>query len=74
MAAVVKRQCPGAHRAGALLFHGSTAMLTTAQVAQVGHLAKQHGIGTKVGRDWIFTEQEVQRLTSRPKVGRPAKG
>jgi hypothetical protein len=57
-------------------------MLTTAQVAaclsitprQVGHLAKQHGVGTKVGRDWIFTDQEVRRLTSRPKVGRPAKG
>jgi len=57
-------------------------MLTTSQVAQrlnvtprqVGHLAKQHGIGVKVGRDWIFTEAEVQRLTSRPKVGRPAKG
>jgi hypothetical protein len=56
-------------------------MLTTAQVAQrlaitprqVGHLAKQHGVGVKVGRDWIFTEQEVQRLTIRPKVGRPAK-
>jgi len=57
-------------------------MLTTAQVAQrlaitprqVGHLAKQHGIGTKIGRDWIVTEQEVQRLSSRPTVGRPAKG
>jgi hypothetical protein len=57
-------------------------MLTTAQVAaclsitprQVGHLAKQHGVGTKVGRDWIFTDQEVRRLASRPKVGRPAKG
>jgi hypothetical protein len=57
-------------------------MLTTAQVAQrlnvtprqVGHLAKQHGVGVKIGRDWIFTEAEVQRLTSRPKVGRPAKG
>ena len=57
-------------------------MLTTAQVAQrlaitprqVGHLARQHGIGVKVGRDWIFTEAEVQRLTIRPKVGRPAKG
>jgi hypothetical protein len=59
-----------------------SAMLTTSQVAQrlnvtprqVGHLAKQHGVGTKVGRDWIFTEQEVRRLASRPKVGRPAKG
>jgi hypothetical protein len=57
-------------------------MLTTAQVAaclsitprQVGHLAKQHGVGAKIGRDWIFTEAEVQRLTIRPKVGRPAKG
>ena len=57
-------------------------MLTTAQVAQrlaitprqVGHLARQHGIGVKVGRDWIFTEAEVQRLTIRPKVGSPAKG
>ena len=57
-------------------------MLTTAQVAQrlnvtprqVGHLAKKHGIGTKAGRDWIFTDQEVRRLAIRPKVGRPAKG
>jgi hypothetical protein len=32
------------------------------------------GIGLKVGRDWIFTDQEVRRLASRPKVGRPAKG
>jgi hypothetical protein len=48
-------------------------MLTTAQVAaclsitprQVGHLAKQHGVGTKVGRDWIFTDQEVRRLADR---------
>jgi hypothetical protein len=57
-------------------------MLTTAQVAaclaitprQVGHLARQHGVGTKIGRDWIFTDQEVRRLMIRPKVGRPAKG
>jgi hypothetical protein len=57
-------------------------MLTTAQVAaclaitprQVGHLARQHGVGTKIGRDWIFTDQEVRRLMIRPKAGRPAKG
>ena len=55
---------------------------TTADVArflevtprQVGHLAKLHGLGKKVGRDWQFTPTEVRRMKARPSVGRPKKG
>ena len=41
---------------------------------QVGHLAKLHGLGRKVGRDWHFTGPEVAKLKRRPTVGRPRKG
>jgi hypothetical protein len=41
---------------------------------QVGHLAKLHGLGRKVGRDWQFTPAEVRQMKRRPTVGRPAKG
>ena len=55
---------------------------TTADVArflevtprQVGHLAKLHGLGRKLGRDWQFTPAEVRQMKRRPTVGRPAKG
>jgi hypothetical protein len=41
---------------------------------QVGHLAKLHRLGKKVGRDWQFTPTEVRRMKARPSVGRPKKG
>jgi hypothetical protein len=41
---------------------------------QVGHLAKLHGLGRKLGRDWQFTPAEVRRMAKRPTVGRPRKG
>jgi hypothetical protein len=41
---------------------------------QVGQLARQHGIGTKKGRDWQFTAAQVARMAKRPTVGRPRKG
>jgi len=41
---------------------------------QVGHLAKLHGLGRKLGRDWQFTPAEVRRMKARPSVGRPRKG
>ena len=41
---------------------------------QVGHLAKLHGLGRKVGRDWQFTQAQVERMAKRPTVGRPRKG
>ena len=41
---------------------------------QVGHLAKLHGLGRKVGRDWQFTAEEVRTMRKRPPVGRPRKG
>jgi hypothetical protein len=55
---------------------------TTADVArflevtprQVGHLAKLHGLGRKLGRDWQFTPAEVRTMKRRPTVGRPRKG
>ncbi len=55
---------------------------TTADVArflkvtprQVGHLARLHGLGRKLGRDWQFTATEVRKMQRRPTVGRPRKG
>ena len=41
---------------------------------QVGHLAKLHGLGKKIGRDWQFTAAEVRTMRKRPTVGRPRKG
>ena len=41
---------------------------------QVGHLAKLHGLGRKLGRDWQFTAAEVRQMKRRPTVGRPRKG
>ena len=41
---------------------------------QVGHLAKLHGLGRKVGRDWQFTAEEIREMHKRPTVGRPRKG
>jgi len=41
---------------------------------QVGHLAKLHGLGRKVVRDWQFTPAEVRTMRKRPPVGRPRKG
>jgi hypothetical protein len=41
---------------------------------QVGHLARLHKIGRKLGRDWQFTPTEVRQMKRRPTVGRPAKG
>ena len=40
---------------------------------QVGNLAKLHGLGRKLGRDWQFTAAEVRRMKRRPTVGRPRK-
>jgi hypothetical protein len=41
---------------------------------QVGHLARLHGLGRKLGRDWQFTATEVRQMKRRPTVGRPRKG
>jgi hypothetical protein len=39
---------------------------------QINHLARQHGIGRKIGRDWHFTEAEMKWIRDkRPKCGPP---
>jgi len=35
--------------------------------------ARRHGIGQKIGRDWLFSEMDIERLQKRPKKGRPPK-
>ena len=39
--------------------------------AHVRHLAKQHGVGFKVGHSWLFSMADIRRLEKRPSVGRP---
>jgi hypothetical protein len=41
---------------------------------QVGQLARQHGLGRKIGRDWQFTAADLRQMQRRPTVGRPRKG
>jgi hypothetical protein len=41
---------------------------------QVGQLARQHGLGRKIGRDWQFTATDLRTMKRRPTVGRPRKG
>ena len=56
-------------------------MITTAEMAervglstrQVRHLAEQHNIGQRVGGQWIFAEDDVDRFEVRRGRGRPAK-
>jgi len=38
----------------------------------VRYLAKAHGIGTKHGRDWLFTDADIEALAAIPGPGRPA--
>jgi hypothetical protein len=40
---------------------------------QVGYLAKLHGLGRKLGRDWQFTKEDLRMMKRRPKVGRPGR-
>ncbi len=40
--------------------------------AQVRHLARQHGIGFKIGRNWLFSSHDVAKLKKRPQPGRRA--
>ena len=55
------------------------ALLNTTQAAealgldtsQVARLARKHGVGFKVGRDWLFAPADLQKLEKRPPVGRP---
>ena len=43
--------------------------LTGRAAVTVRQLAKTHGIGTRIGRDWIFTEDDIKLLRSIPKPG-----
>ena len=55
----------------------STSMVAKAlnlDQSQVAHLARQHGLGFKVGRNWLFSPADLRRLQKRPEVGRPKGG
>jgi excisionase family DNA binding protein len=49
-------------------------MLTTAQAAKllgvtdvrVRHLCQEGRLGSKVGRDWVITEEEIERFERKP--------
>jgi hypothetical protein len=46
--------------------------LTGRAAVTVRQLAKTHNIGRLIGRDWVFTEDDIKRLKAIPKPGRPA--
>jgi hypothetical protein len=39
---------------------------------RVRALARDLGIGQRIGRDWVFTEEDVERLRQRP-IGTPGR-
>ena len=54
-------------------------LLTAEQIAKelgksveaIRKIAAKHNIGTKLGRDWIFTEQDIKAFEAIPGPGRP---
>ena len=54
-------------------------LYTTAEAAEmtgrkpvtVRQLAATHGIGRRIGRDWVFDDNDILRLRNIPKPGRP---
>ena len=39
--------------------------------SQVRRLAVSLGVGFKVGRNWLFTAEDLKDLRRRPRMGRP---
>lgn len=35
-------------------------------IPRVKQLATELGVGKKYGRDWLFTEQDIERMRARP--------
>ncbi len=54
-----------------LMSSGEVAQILGVDEAHVRHLARQHGVGFKVGRNWLFSHADLRRLDKRPNVGRP---
>jgi transposase len=56
-------------------------LFTTTQVAEMTGIkrrsvtlaANRYGVGTKMGRDWLFTAEDIVKLKGRPGRGRPPK-
>ena len=52
-------------------------LYSTAEAAQavgiseptVRRLARLHQLGTRKGRDWLFTQHDLDRMRQRPRVG-----
>jgi hypothetical protein len=47
------------------------AMLGKSRVS-ILKLSERYGIGAKIGRDWVYTDEEVRQLKHWRKPGRPA--
>lgn len=53
-------------------------LYSTAEAAQavgiseptVRRLARLHQLGTRKGRDWLFTQHDLDRMEERPRVGK----
>jgi phage antirepressor YoqD-like protein len=36
-------------------------------------LIREHGLGRRIGRDWVLTPADVERVRTRPSAGRPVR-
>ena len=46
------------------------AMLGKSIIA-IRKIVARHNLGTKVGRDWVLTEEDIEKVRRVPKPGRP---
>ena len=49
------------------------AELTGRKPVTIRKLAAEYGLGQKVGRDWVFTDQDIEKIKQVPRVVRPSK-
>lgn len=50
------------------------ARLTGRKRTTILALAQRYPLGTKVGRDWVFTEEDLEKIRAiNPRGGRPSK-
>jgi len=49
------------------------AKITGKAVVTVRMLVRSHNLGKKVGRDWVLTDDDIEKLRNIPGPGRPPK-
>jgi len=63
--------CPHCHESITLLTVADAAEQLGIKERRMQVLIAQHGLGRRIGRDWVLTPADVERVRTRPSAGRP---